>query len=167
MKLKIIIILGAVTIFVTGFTIGSEVSPQMKEEPFIRLNHIAIRVADFDKTSEFYENTLGFPLAYKFDDEKGNPLFAYYQVNKYTFIELMPMDERHPVGFDHFALETNHLDSLLTHLDKADVEVYKPRVSVKTGVHISNVYDVEGNYFELLEAVKGSELEKVMNSWKK
>ncbi len=166
MKYKFALVLGAVMLFVAGLVIGQETnSKTTMEGQIVGLNHVAIRVPDFEKASDFYQNKLGFPMIYKFDDEHGNLIFAYFQINKSTFIELLPADEDHPAGIDHFGLETRHTDSVVSYFRDSGIEATDPKVSPYTRVKLSHTKDVHGVYFELIEALEGSDLHRVMQNW--
>ena len=166
MKSKYSLVLMAAVIFVAGLLVGEELSSKTTMDgQIVGLNHVAIRVPDFEEASEFYENTLGFPLTYRFDDDNGNLLFAYFQISKFTFIELLPADDEHPAGLDHFGLETKKMDSVVAHFRDKGIEVTDPFVSPYTRVNLSHAQDYDGVYFELIEAVDGSELQRVMHDW--
>ena len=166
MKSKYSLVLVAAMIFVAGLLVGEELSSKTTiDGQIVGLNHVALRVPDFEEAADFYENTLGFPLTYRFDDDNGSLLFAYFQISKNTFIELLPADNEHPAGLDHFGLETRQMDSVVAHFRDKGIEVTDPFVSPYTRVNLSHALDSDGVYFELIEAVDGSELQKVMHDW--
>ena len=167
MKSKIIIIVALPILFFAGLITGHYGGFENKEKgKIIGLNHVGIRVANFDKASNFYENTMGFPMIYKFDDDNGQLIFAYYQINKSTFIELMPADEEHPEGIDHFGLETHNNEALVSDFHNLGIECTESIVSPFTHVNIAHAKDVNGVYFEIIEATKGSDLRRAMDNWK-
>ncbi|WP_411893328.1 VOC family protein [Winogradskyella sp. A2] len=166
MKTKIIIILAIPILFFSGLITGQYIGfENNKEGKIIGLNHVGIRVADFDKASNFYTNTMGFPMIYKFDDKNGQLIFAYFQINKSTFIELMPANKEHPEGIDHFGLETHNNEALVSDFHNLGIECTKSQVSPFTQVNIAHAKDLNGIYFEIIEAVEGSALRKVMDNW--
>ncbi len=167
MKTKIIIILVGPILFFAGLITGQNYGFENKEAgKIIGLNHVGIRVADFDKASNFYENTLGFPMIYRFNNDSGQLIFAYFQINKSTFIELMPADEEHPEGIDHFGLETQNNEAVVNDFRSLGIESTKSNVSPFTNVNIAHAKDLNGVYFEIIEAIEGSELRRVMDNWK-
>jgi catechol 2,3-dioxygenase-like lactoylglutathione lyase family enzyme len=167
MKSKIVLIIVAPILFFAGLFSGQENEIINKEEgKIICLNHVGIRVSDFDKAANFYENTMGFPMIYRFDDENGQLIFAYFQINKSTFIELMPADEEHPEGIDHFGLESHNNEAVVSDLLGLGIECTKSSVSPFTHVSIAHAKDVNGVYFEIIEAIEGSDLRRVMDNWK-
>ncbi len=167
MKRKLTLVAIASILFLTGFGVGKQSSTDIKEDArFLGLNHVGLRVSDFDKATDFYENDLGFPMTYKFNDDNGKPIFAYFQINKSTFIELLPANEERPEGIDHFGLETTNMDSIVNHIHSMGLKSTQPIISKFTGVKIAHTEDINGIYFELIEAIEGSDLRKVMDNWK-
>jgi len=167
MKTKIIKVLAVPIIFFGGLITGQQSGFENKEEgKILGLNHVGLRVADFDKALDFYQNDLGFPMIYRFDDTNGKPIFAYVQINKATFIELLPADEEHPEGIDHFGLETHNNEAVVSNFRSLGIDCTKSSVSPFTHVNIAHAKDVNGIYFEIIEAIDGSDLRRVMDNWK-
>ena len=166
MKHRFALVLVPVMFFVIGLLMGREsYSEATTEGQIVGLNHVGIRVPDFESASDFYENTLGFPLAYRFNDDDGNLMFAFFQISESTFIELLPADEEHPPGIDHFGLEIKQMDSVVGYLRDSHIRVTDPYVSPYTRVNLSHALDADGVYFELIEAAEGSDLQRVMQNW--
>ncbi|MCA0153128.1 VOC family protein [Winogradskyella vincentii] len=167
MKTKIILILAFPILFFAGLITGQHNGFENKEDgKIIGLNHVGIRVSNFDKTSKFYEETMGFPMIYRFNNDKGELIFAYFQINKSTFIELMPANEEHPEGIDHFGLETQNNEGVVSEFHNLGIQCTKSSVSPFTHVNIAHAKDVNGVYFEIIEAIEGSDLRRVMDNWK-
>ena len=167
MKSKIVLLIVAPILFFVGFFSGQQNDIINKEEgEIIGLNHVGIRVSEFDKAANFYENTMGFPMIYRFNDDNGQLIFAYFQINKSTFIELMPADEERPEGIDHFGLETQNNEAVVNDFRSLGIESTKSNVSPFTNVNIAHAKDLNGVYFEIIEAIEGSELRRVMDNWK-
>lgn len=165
MKTKISILLLAPVLFFSGVIIGKYNPKNNDEGKILGLNHVGLRVANFDTALDFYQNNLGFPMKYKFDNNEGQPIFAYFQINKTTFIELLPADEDHPVGIDHFGLETQNNEALVSDLHCLGIECTESTVSPYTRVKIAHARDPDGIYFEIIEAIEGSDLKRVMDNW--
>ena len=160
------LLLGASLLFASGYFLGRQTGPTPAGKgEIIGLNHVGLRVSDFERARDFYMNTLGFKLAYQFDDADGKPIFAYIQVSQSTFLELTPANAEHPAGFDHFGFETNQIDSVAAYYQQAGIEAADPTVSTFTGIHLSMAKDLDGIRFELIEPVEGSRLRAVMDAW--
>jgi len=167
MKTKIIIILAVPILFFAGFITGQHNKFENKEEgKILGLNHVSLRVDDFDKASNFYENTMGFPMVYSFNEDNGQLIFAYFQINKSTFLELMPANDEHPEGIDHFGLETQNNVAVVSDFHSSGIQCSESSVSPFTRVNIAHAKDLNGVYFEIMEAIEGSDLRRVMDNWK-
>ncbi len=165
MKSIPLLILGASLLLATGFALGRLTGQSAEEPAVLGLSHVGLRVADFDRARDFYVNTLGFKLAYQFDTPEGKPIFAYVQISKNTFLELIPADGEHQPGFDHYGLESTQLKALATQYKKAGIETADPSVSTFTGIHLCMAKDPDGIRFELIEPVAGSRLRQVIDAW--
>lgn len=148
-----------------GFGLGRLTGQPAAEPAVTGLSHVGLRVSDFDRARDFYVNTLGFRLAYQFDNEQGTPIFAYIQISKNTFLELIPADNTHPPGFDHYGLESIGLEALAARYQQAGIETTDPSVSTFTGIHLCMAKDPDGIRFELVEPVAGSRLREVIDAW--
>ncbi len=166
MKTKIIIVLAAPIFFIAGLITGQQREFGDKEGKILGLNHVSIRVADFDKASNFYENTMGFPMVYRFNDDKGQLIFAYFQINKSTFIELMQANDEHPEGIDHFGLETQNNEVVVSDFHSLGIQCTESSISPFTHVNIAHAKDLNGVYFEIMEAIEGSDLRQAIDNWK-
>src|SRR5262245_34399082 len=98
----------------------------------VGLNHVAIAVPDFEAASRFYAEGMGFPQAFSFREPNGAPNLSYFQINRNTFIELMPATAERPPGFVHFGLEVTELDGLVKKLRAVGMEVREPVMSPRT-----------------------------------
>jgi catechol 2,3-dioxygenase-like lactoylglutathione lyase family enzyme len=73
--------------------------------------HAAIRVADLDKSRDFYEK-LGFAEAFSMSRD-GKPTQSFIKVNDRQFIELYPqMKPTDTVGFMHVCFESGDIEAL-------------------------------------------------------
>jgi len=148
-----------------GFALGRLAGRSAEVPAVVGLSHVGLRVADFDRARDFYVNTLGFKLAYQFDTAEGKPIFAYIQISKNTFLELIPADGQHPAGFDHYGLESTQLKALAVQYEQAGIDTADPSVSTFTGIHLCMAQDLDGIRFELIEPVAGSRLRQVIEAW--
>ena len=148
---------------VVGFAVGAAVETAWSQQrEIISLNHVAIAVPDFDGASRFYAEGMGFPQAFAFKEANGSPNLSYFQVNRNTFIELMPVTPERPAGFVHFGLEVTQLDGLVNRLRAAGMEVRDPVVSPRTRSRIAIARTPQGTGVELLEFGPDSLHQKVM-----
>jgi catechol 2,3-dioxygenase-like lactoylglutathione lyase family enzyme len=139
---------------------------QGQQHDIVSLNHVAIAVDDFAAASRFYAQTLGFPEAFALRDPNGSPTLSYFQINRNTFIELMPVTADRPAGFVHFGLEVANVDGVVKRLRSAGMNVGDPGTSVQTKSRIATARTPQGTNVELLEFGPGSLQRKVMDAWK-
>ncbi|WP_339701739.1 VOC family protein [Algoriphagus aquimarinus] len=168
MKLSLPKLLSAVLFLAIGLTAGIAVGTKLHADEkggILGINHIAIVAEDFEKSVSYYRDTLGFPLAIEYKDDKGNPAFSYFQVSKSTFIELVPATANRPAGLEHFGLETSGTESLLDHLRDLGLDINGPRISTLTGIHIGTTKDIDGVNIEFIGTVPGSVHRKAIDDW--
>ena len=120
----------ALVFFVSGILVGVALQSGLAQErPIVGLNHVALSVDNFDDAATFYSNTMGFPEAFAFREPDGKPTLSYFQINRDTFIELMPSSAVRPAGFVHFGLEVADLDATVKRLRESGMQVRDPVVS--------------------------------------
>ena len=79
--------------------------------PLAGIAHVAIRVADLEKSRAFYRK-LGFEEAFSMSED-GTPTEAFFKINDRQFIELYPRRQpSQPIGFLHVCFESNDLEAL-------------------------------------------------------
>ncbi|HEV2288356.1 MAG TPA: VOC family protein [Candidatus Acidoferrales bacterium] len=157
-----------------AFTVGAARIPadadtrdsQNKAElPGASLNHVMIRVPDFEQAKSFYAEKFGFREVLSFNAVGRKPAFAYLQISRNTFLELQPASGEHPPGLGHIGLELGNLEDAVKILRQSGLTAQDIRVSHQTGAHISSVQATPGVTFELLEFPPDSLVRKAMNSW--
>src|SRR5262245_4995613 len=80
-------------IFVTGLLVGCALATGVAQGNRLSglngVNHVGISVERFDEALAFYKEKMGFPEAFVVRDDKGQPVLAYVQVSRNTFVELL------------------------------------------------------------------------------
>jgi catechol 2,3-dioxygenase-like lactoylglutathione lyase family enzyme len=153
---------------VTGVIIGAGAHTALDQQrDIVGLNHVAIAAADFDGVSAFYTDVMGFPKAFSFREADGSPYLSYFQVNRSTFVELMPATAQRPAGFVHFGLEVADVAGLVGRLRARGVTVGDPSVSARTKSKIAVAHAPDGTTIELMEFGPDSLHRKAMNDWPK
>ena len=154
-------------LLVLGVIIGAGAQTAIGQQRDITsLNHVAIAVDNFDAAAKFYANSMGFPEAFAFREPDGRPALSYFQVNRNTFIELMPATAQRPAGFIHFGLEVANLDATVARLRSVGMKVGDPVVSSRTRSRVAAASTPQGTGVELLEFGPDSLHRKVMDAWK-
>jgi catechol 2,3-dioxygenase-like lactoylglutathione lyase family enzyme len=126
------------------------------------VNHVAIRVDDFDAAMRFYTTTMGFRETFRFS----NPRLGYVQVSRDTFIEITPAAPSRPAGVDHFGFEVADLDAaraIMARIPQATVGEIRVGNS-KT--RVMTVTDPFGIRFEMLELGPESLIGQARNAWR-
>ena len=80
-------------LFVTGLLVGAALTTAVAQNAnrgLVGVNHVGMNVPNLDEAVNYYTKTLGFPEAFRVNDDKGQPRLVYVQVSKSTFIELQP-----------------------------------------------------------------------------
>ena len=86
-----------------------------------RLAHICIHTDNLSETERFYCEALGLKKGFKFD--KDGDLFGFYlKLGSRTFIEVFKGEPREVGNIDHFAIETDDIDSIIEKLRKHGFE---------------------------------------------
>jgi lactoylglutathione lyase len=85
---------------------------------FLRIDHVAINVADVEHSSRFYENHFGFRSYFQHSVPDGRHI-AYLQLGD-TVLELVESGASSIEGF-HFCLETDDFDAAVQTLIQAGV----------------------------------------------
>jgi catechol 2,3-dioxygenase-like lactoylglutathione lyase family enzyme len=129
------------------------------------LNHVAIAVPNFDEAFAFYTQKMGFREAFTVKNPQGQPTLAYLQVNRSTFIELQPANDKRPAGLNHFGLHVENLKSTVDTLKARGVKVEDVRVRPDDS-SVANATDPGGIRIEMFEFGPGSPQGKAIASWK-
>jgi predicted enzyme related to lactoylglutathione lyase len=154
-------------IFASGLLVGLAIqSGSAQQRDFLALNHVAMSVDDFDAASKFYTETMGLPIAFSFTEPDGSPYLTYFQVNRETFIELMPATPARPKGFVHFGLQVADIDETVKRLRARGMQVRDANVSPRTRSRIATATTPQGTAIEILEFGPESLHRKVMDAWK-
>ncbi len=89
---------------------------------FKRIDHVAIHVADLDRSVKFYERHFGFK--HYFQHAAGNGAQIAYLKLGDTVLELTHHSDGAMVGF-HFCLETDNFDETVAQLQKNGVKLLR------------------------------------------
>jgi catechol 2,3-dioxygenase-like lactoylglutathione lyase family enzyme len=155
-------------LFVMGTLAGMllmQAGAASKENP-ARLNHVGMYVKNFEESMHFYTQTMGFRDTYLFKDEEGKPAMALLQISRETFLELMPADADHPVGFSHVGIWVDDVKATINDLRQKGVKVEDFHVGLRMKALATDVVDPNGLRLEMLEFTPDSLQRKAIDSWK-
>jgi lactoylglutathione lyase len=158
----------AVMLFVTGLVVGLGIHTVVAQGPnqgqgLVGLNHVMIRVPDMDKALAYYTQTLGFPEAFRVNDDQGRPRLVYVQISQNTFVELQTAGTN-PAGMSHFGLHVEDMEKAVAMFKARGANVGPIRNS-DTGAILSNITDLNGITIEMAELPDASLHRQAMNRW--
>ena len=154
-------------LFAGGIAVGLVVQmaiAQSQNSNIVRVNHVGIAVPDVDEAVTYYTETLGFPEAFRINDDAGNVALVYVQVSQNTFVEIQPVNETRPAGLSHFGVHVEDMDAAISMFRERGAEVQDGFAS-SSGAILSNVIDSNGNRMELLELPPESVHRQAMDRW--
>ena len=153
---------------VIGIFVGASAATLASQpRDIVSLNHVAIAATDFDAASAFYSDVMSLPRVFAFREADGNPAFSYFQVNRNTFVEVMPVTPQRPAGFVHVGLEVDNVDAVVSRLRARGVKVGDASVSARTKSRIATMRTPDGTAIELMEFGPDSLHRKVMTDWRR
>jgi catechol 2,3-dioxygenase-like lactoylglutathione lyase family enzyme len=154
-------------LFVAGVIVGGLLTQAgVAQDREVRgLNHVGLVVADYPKAMEFYTKTMGFHEAYTMRRPDGSPLLTYLQLNRTTFVELIPASPGQAPGLTHFGVEYGELDAAVAGLRQRGATVGDVGLTPAQAKFV-RVNDLGGVQLELMEFGPASMQRKAMEAWK-
>jgi len=141
----------------------------------LTLNVVGVAANDAPASAKFYQNVIGFRVAFTFGSTDPQRMNVYYQTNRDTFLELQPAGANLSPGLTHFHLLTRDLDGTIARLRQAGLAAAAGNapgtigqaVTVSPGAHVKNVnvFDPDGTRLELNEYIPESLPKKAVDSW--
>jgi catechol 2,3-dioxygenase-like lactoylglutathione lyase family enzyme len=141
----------------------------------LTLSVVGVAARDAPASAKFYQNVMGFRVAFTFGSTDPQRMNAYYQTSRDTFLELQPAAANLRLGMTHFHLLTRDLDATIARLRQAGLPAAAGNapgtigqsVTVSPGAHVKNVnvFDPDGIRVELNEYIAESLPKKAVDSW--
>ena len=128
------------------------------------LNHVGISVADYDEAMRFYTGTLGLSEAYTIRRPDGSALLTYLQLNRDTFIELIPAGPGQPTGITHFGVEVGDIDAEVAAIRASGIDVPDAGLT-PANARFFRMRDRDGVQIEVMEFGPESLQRKAMEAW--
>ncbi len=119
--------------------------------------HVAIKVADLDRSLDFYRDRLGFPEMLRLHGEDGRLWLVYLRITDEQYLEIFPgaENDRAPGwnanGMNHMCLTVGDLDATVARIKAAGIAL---TAEIKTGLDHNRqawIEDPDGNRIELME----------------
>jgi len=160
--------------WLAGFTAGSIVGALVMQtvvaqndpvppRPERAVNHVGIVVDDYAAAHSFYTDVLGLKEAYTIE-RNGQTVLTYLQLNRETFIELIPARGDEPRGMTHIGLEVRDIDALVAQLRERGLEVADPGVTPGNARFV-RIRDASGIELEIMEYGPESQQYRAMAAW--
>ena len=156
-----------VALFAAGVLVGA-VLLQPSAAQYARvhgLNHVGIVVPDYAKALAYYTGKLGFREAYTIRRPDGSVQLTYLQLDRDTFVELIPAAPNQPPGITHFGIEVPNLDAEVAQLRAAGLTVADPGVTPSKARFV-RMNDSDGVQIEIMELGPDSLQRKAIDGWK-
>ena len=141
----------------------------------LTLSVFGVAAKDPPASAKFYQNVVGFRVAFTFGSTDPQRMNVYYQTSRDTFLEMQPAGANLPPGLTHFHLLTRDLDATIARLRQAGLAAASGNapgtigqaVTVSPGAHVKNVnvFDPDGTRLELNEYIPESLPKKAVDSW--
>ncbi len=142
----------------------------------LTLSVVGVAAKDPPASAKFYQNLVGFRVAFTFGSTDPQRMNVYYQTSRDTFLEMQPAGANLPPGLTHFHVLTRDLDATITRLRQAGLAAAAGNapgtigqaVTVSPGAHVKNinVFDPDGTRLELNEYIPESLPQKAVDSWR-
>lgn len=157
-----------VVVFVAGLMLGAAMqtigAQAPRDQPAVRLNHVALTVKDLAEAVKFYQEKLGFQEVVR----NPNGRSAYLQISRDTFLELQQQaNEQTPLGLNHWGLEVQDIRNTAATFRQRGLMVTEPGApSAFTGGILANLTDPVYGRIELSEQPSGGKLRQATESWR-
>jgi catechol 2,3-dioxygenase-like lactoylglutathione lyase family enzyme len=135
-----------------------------QNRPARGLNHVGIVVADYDAAMAFYTEAMGFKEAYTIRRPDGSPLLTYLQLNRDTFVELIPAAPGQQPGITHFGVEVDDIDAAVTRLRQHGMTVADPGLTPANARYV-RMRDRDDAEIEIMEFGPGALQRKAIDAW--
>jgi lactoylglutathione lyase len=129
----------------------------MAQLGLLGMGHVALRVADIDRSLSFYRDTLGFAEMMRLHRDDGSLMLIYLRITDTQFIELFPDGQgttapgREVTAINHFCLECADLEETAAALRDRGIRL---SVEPKMGLDHNRqcwIDDPDGNRIEFMQ----------------
>jgi len=156
-----------VGLFLAGVLVGALLlMPSAAQNARVHgLNHVGMVVPDYEQALAYYTGKLGFREAYTIRRPDGSVQLTYLQLNRNTFIELIPAGPSQPPGITHFGIEVEDLDAEVAALRAAGLTVADPGLTPSKARFV-RINDPLGAQIEIMQFGPDSLQRKAIDRWK-
>ena len=155
-----------VLVFVLGVVIGaSAITTGFAQRDRVpALNHVGIVVSDYAESLAFYTEALGFEIAYTVDNPDGSPLLTYLQLNRETFVELIPARPGQEAGITHFGIEVGAIDGAVDRIRAFGATISDPGLT-PANAEFARMRDPDDVDIEVMAFGPDARQRQAMEAW--
>jgi len=120
------------------------------------ITHVAIRVADVERTLDFYINKLGFSELLRLDRD-GRLWLVYLRITDDQYLEVFPEGEGagasgpEAVGYNHMCLAVPDIEQAVAELGAVGIPLTRPKIRGADGNWQTWIADPNGHRIELMQ----------------
>ena len=121
------------------------------------IGHVALKVADLERSLQFYRDTMGFAEMMRLNRDDGSLALVYLRITDTQFLELFPNGEgeRAPeptrTAINHFCLECSSLEGTAGALRLAGIKLtVEPKLGADNNYQCW-IEDPDGNRIEFMQ----------------
>jgi lactoylglutathione lyase len=121
------------------------------------LAHVAIKVANLDRSLNFYVSQLGFPEMMRLHNADGEAWLVYLRITDDQYLEIFPgaEEDRAPGwnanGMNHMCLAVEDIEALVAEVEAAGIPLLIPLKLALDGNWQAWIEDPDGNRIELMQ----------------
>jgi lactoylglutathione lyase len=126
------------------------------------IGHVAIKVADLERSLDYYVNKLGFAEMMRLHKDDGSVWLVYLRITDEQYLEVFPGadGDRAPGwdanGLNHVCLTVDNIDPVLAQIEAAGLTLLLPLKTAIDGNRQAWLEDPDGNRIELMEMAPDS-----------
>jgi lactoylglutathione lyase len=130
----------------------------------IRFGHVAFKVSDVEQSVRWYRDAFGARKIFHAQQEGERAELMFLEFAKGQLIEFFTQGKSKveqptdPIGYLHFCLVVDDLDTALEHLAGMNVYPTRPARTGRAHYRIAFIADPDGNVIELMEIAPESEI---------
>ena len=123
----------------------------------VRFGHVAFKVSDVERSVRWYGDAFGAKKVFHAKPEGERPELMFLEFARGQFVEFFTNGKNKveqppdPVGYLHFCLLVDDLDSALKHLAAMNVKPDRGPFTGRAQQRIAFISDPDGNVIELMQ----------------
>ena len=133
-----------------------------------RIGHVALKVANIERSLKFYRDTLGFAEMLRLARDDGSLWLVYLRITDDQYLEVFPEGEggdvpgANMVGYNHMCLAVPDIDQTVRELEAAGIPLFRPKTKGADGNWQAWIQDPDGHRIELMQmAADGMQAEAI------